>query len=124
IELNELEGGVIIDQEISYVNGERVLEGDMGKVSSQLKLQTPRGGTYKITPSDSTEVWLNSGSSLSYPATFTAGVPRQVQQQGEASVIKQKMTYKRGVKVPWIYTTVQREIDVEGNCWNISNKEG
>lgn len=123
IELNELEGGVIIDQEISYVNGERVLEGDMGKVSSQLKLQTPRGGTYKITLADGTEVWLNSGSSLSYPATFTAGVPRQVQLQGEAYFKVRQLTDHRGVKVPFVVETERQKIEVLGTSFNVSDYE-
>ncbi len=46
-------------------------------------IQTPRGGQYEVILADGTKVWLNSASSLSYPATFT-GKNRQVQLKGEA----------------------------------------
>ena len=46
-------------------------------------IQTPRGGQYEVVLADGTKVWLNSASSLSYPATFT-GRNRQVQLKGEA----------------------------------------
>src|SRR5690606_21484774 len=84
----------------------------------------PRGGTYKITLSDGTEVWLNSGSSLSYPATFTAGVPRQVQLQGEAYFKVRQLTDHRGVKVPFVVATARQEIEVLGTSFNVSDYEG
>ncbi len=46
-------------------------------------LTTPRGGQYKITLSDGTQVWLNAASSLRYPTIF-AGRERVVDITGEA----------------------------------------
>jgi len=34
-------------------------------------LTTPRGGTYNITLADNSQIWLNAGTSLRYPAAFT-----------------------------------------------------
>lgn len=45
-------------------------------------LRTPRGGQYKITLPDGTEVWLNASSSISYPTAFT-GKERNVTITGE-----------------------------------------
>ncbi len=44
---------------------------------------TPQGGTYTVTLSDGTRVWLNAGTSLKYPTAFT-GSSRSVELKGEA----------------------------------------
>lgn len=46
-------------------------------------LSTPRGGQYKLTLQDGTDVWLNAGSSIRYPTTFS-GKERRVEITGEA----------------------------------------
>lgn len=46
-------------------------------------LRTPRGGQYRITLPDGTDVWLNANSSVSYPTAFT-GKERKVDITGEA----------------------------------------
>ncbi len=46
-------------------------------------LSTPRGGQYKLTLQDGTNVWLNAGSSIRYPTTFP-GNERRVEITGEA----------------------------------------
>lgn len=51
--------------------------------SRELCLDVPRGGEFKIILEDSTEVWLNSESTLRYPETFGAG-ERRVAVTGEA----------------------------------------
>lgn len=51
--------------------------------NEQLETMTAYGVKTKITLSDGSEVWLNSGSTLSYPQHFT-GDKRQVQLSGEA----------------------------------------
>lgn len=47
------------------------------------KLIIPRGGQFQLTLSDGTKVWLNSESSLTYPAEFQ-GDTRMVELSGEA----------------------------------------
>ncbi|HTI92627.1 MAG TPA: FecR family protein [Puia sp.] len=46
-------------------------------------IRTPRGGQYEVILPDSTKVWLNAASSLTYPTAFT-GTTREVQLKGEA----------------------------------------
>ena len=47
------------------------------------ELKTPRGGGYKLQLADGTSVWLNAGSSLRFPVSFTDST-RQVFLEGEA----------------------------------------
>lgn len=46
-------------------------------------IETPRGGQYEVELADGTHVWLNSATSLKYPANF-AGGERKVELSGEA----------------------------------------
>lgn len=46
-------------------------------------LSTPRGGQYRITLPDGTDVWLNAASSIRFPTAFT-GARRTVEITGEA----------------------------------------
>lgn len=46
-------------------------------------ISTPRGGEFKVTLEDGTEVWLNAASRLRYPETF-GGKERRVELEGEA----------------------------------------
>ncbi|MXV17346.1 FecR family protein [Hufsiella ginkgonis] len=53
------------------------------KPSSFITVSTPRGGEYKVLLPDGSKVWLNSSSSLTYPAVFAAK-ERMVKLTGEA----------------------------------------
>jgi ferric-dicitrate binding protein FerR (iron transport regulator) len=46
------------------------------------RLTTPRGGLFQVTLPDGSRVWLNSASSLKYPASFS-GQERRVELTGE-----------------------------------------
>jgi ferric-dicitrate binding protein FerR (iron transport regulator) len=46
-------------------------------------LSTPKGGQYRLSLQDGTNVWLNAGSSIRYPTAFT-GKERRVEITGEA----------------------------------------
>ncbi|SMC68944.1 FecR family protein [Pedobacter africanus] len=89
IALSEAKNGVVVGEDLKYDDGSplsglqpslpRGARGD----NAVLALTTPRGGTYQITLSDGTKVWLNAASSLHYPAVFN-GAERKVQLKGEA----------------------------------------
>ncbi|TCC87956.1 FecR family protein [Pedobacter frigiditerrae] len=79
------------------------------------KITIPRGGKYKITLPDGTQVWLNSSSSLSFPTAFY-GNERKVMLTGEAyfEVAKNKnMPFKVDV-------AGKQEVEVLGTHFNIS----
>jgi transmembrane sensor len=48
-------------------------------------LSTPRGGTYRLTLPDGSQVWLNAASSITYPIAFS-GAERTVKITGEAYI--------------------------------------
>lgn len=54
-------------------------------------ISTPRGGQWKLTLSDGSQVWLNAGSTIRYPTIFSAST-REVEITGEAyfEVVKDK----------------------------------
>lgn len=63
----------LLDKAIAKISGKK----------EQLCLDIPRGGEFKITLEDSTEVWLNSESQLIYPENFSDN-ERKVIVKGEA----------------------------------------
>lgn len=66
--------------QLEYVR--KTQAGDAGDIAYNTII-IPNGGTYTVTLSDGSKVWLNAGSSLKYPVRFT-GNARQVDLTGEA----------------------------------------
>lgn len=77
-------------------------------------LETPRGGEYRLTMTDGTEVCLNAGSRLEYPAVFD-GKERRVKTTGEAYF---KVAHDAGH--PFIVETEGQEVKVLGTEFNIN----
>jgi transmembrane sensor len=86
---------------------------------------TPHGGQFQLVLPDGTKVWLNAGSSLCFPATFSSP-QRIVQLTGEAYFEVAPLTLKRGShKVPFIVkistsSGTKGEIDVLGTHFNVN----
>lgn len=66
-------------------NGQLVYKSLNGKSIETVynTLTTPRGGQFKLTLPDGSDVWLNAASSITYPTAFT-GNERKVEITGEA----------------------------------------
>lgn len=64
-------------------NTKAIAEVTNGEAIAFNNLTTPRGGEFKVTLEDGTEVWLNADSRLRYPETFE-GNERRVEVSGEA----------------------------------------
>lgn len=77
-------------------------------------LSTTNGQQYRVRLPDSTEVWLNAGSTLKYPVSFMSLKERRVKLSGEAylEVAKDKSH-------PFIVETSQQEVKVLGTHFNI-----
>lgn len=79
----------------------------------ELCLDVPRGGEFKVVLEDSTEVWLNSESTLRYPEVFSPG-ERRVQVTGEAYFV-----VKHDSSRPFYVETPEQTIRVYGTSFNV-----
>lgn len=78
-------------------------------------IETPRGGQYQVLLPDGTHVWLNSSSSLKYPASFASMKTRRVELKGEAY-----FEVARDKKIPFLVRINDRaEVLVLGTHFNI-----
>ncbi|MCM1256095.1 MAG: DUF4974 domain-containing protein [Duncaniella sp.] len=81
--------------------------------SHDLCIDVPRGGEFKITLEDSTEVWLNSESMLIYPEAFQSS-ERRVKLSGEAY-----FSVKKDTNRPFFVETDKQVVKVYGTLFNI-----
>lgn len=77
------------------------------------ELRTPRGGGYNLSLSDGTEVWLNAGSSLRFPVSFSDST-RRVYLDGEGYF---DVTH---TGQPFIVSTGDMDVRVLGTSFNVS----
>lgn len=83
------------------------------------KIETPKGGQYQIVLPDGTKVWLNSASSLRFPAMFTNVKTREVVLNGEAY-----FEVAHNKKQPFVVKTDRQELTVLGTHFNLSSYAG
>ena len=83
------------------------------KEIASLKLDVPRGAEFKIVLEDSTEVWLNSESVLSYPEMFDSD-ERRVAVVGEAY-----FEVREDATRPFIVDAPGQTVKVYGTAFNI-----
>ena len=83
------------------------------KLPEQLCLEVPRGGEFKIILEDSTEVWLNSESTIRYPEMFGSD-ERRVAVTGEVY-----FHVKKDPSRPFYVETDRQTVRVYGTTFNI-----
>lgn len=76
-------------------------------------ISTPRGGQFRITLPDGTQVWLNASSSLRYPTAFT-GRERRVELSGEAY-----FEVAKNAGMPFRISSKEMEVEVLGTHFNV-----
>lgn len=116
VELSALHEGLVIGDGISYDNGSALGELDSKDLEEMqfLTLSVPKGGKYKLTLSDGTQVWLNADSKLKYPIQFR-GNTREVELEGEAY-----FEVARQEKQPFYVKTKNEKVKVLGTHFNVS----
>ena len=77
------------------------------------ELRTPRGGGYQLKLADGTRVWLNAGSSLKYPVSFSDSL-REVILEGEAYF---EVTHTGS---PFIVHSNAMDVRVLGTAFNVT----
>ena len=91
-------------------------------------LTTPRGGQYQLTLPEGTQVWLNSASSIRFPATFNDSA-RVVYVMGEVYFeVKPRYKKKKKERVPFLVQVqsangLKQEVEVLGTHFNINAYE-
>lgn len=122
INLSDAKTGVVLNtSRFSYDDGSAIedpVATDGNAVNSKTgrwnEVSTPKGGTYKVTLPDGTNVWLNAASTLRFPNRFIVG-RRYVQLTGEAyfEVAKDRAH-------PFIVTSNGQRVEVLGTHFNVS----
>ncbi|WEK35460.1 MAG: DUF4974 domain-containing protein [Candidatus Pseudobacter hemicellulosilyticus] len=87
---------------------------------------TPRGGSFRLTLSDGSKIWLNANSSLRYPTRFD-NTHRQVELKGEG-YFEIAQQYKQGSseRVPFLVAIksadgdAQGTVEVKGTHFNVN----
>lgn len=80
---------------------------------SRNTLIVPRGGEFELVLADGTQVWVNSGSRLVYPAQFT-GSCREVEMEGEVC-----FKVAKNENMPFIVKTQGVAVRVLGTFFNV-----
>lgn len=88
-----------------------------GAKAEDLKVEVPRGGEFVVVLEDSTRVWLNSASTLVYPASFSDS-ERVVSLQGEAYFDVSKSAGR-----PFKVETAGQRVTVYGTEFNVRSYE-
>ena len=127
INLSDTQSGLVVAAaSLKYTDGTAVKGGDSSlyenkngrpELSSAAQtIRTPRGGTYQVTLSDGTRVWLNAASSLTYSPGLNEHGERRVKLDGEGyfEVAKDK-------EHPFIVSSNKQEVKVLGTHFNINS---
>ena len=87
-----------------------------GREQSFNTLSTSKGQQYQLILPDQTKVWLNAGSSITYPASFTGAKIRKVKISGEVYF----EVAKTAGRVPFLVSSRNQTVEVLGTHFNIN----
>lgn len=117
IVLSENQNGIVIDDEQLTYNDGTVLGVPQGSSATLTQtISTPKGGTYQITLSDGTKVWLNAATSLTYSAHMGTSKKRLVKLDGEAY-----FEVAKDIKKPFVVESKTQTVEVLGTHFNVNN---
>nr|WP_162988906.1 FecR domain-containing protein [Pedobacter schmidteae] len=116
IKLDEEKAGIVIgEKSLAYNDGTRVSTQDNRNDDQMLTATTPRAGTYQLTLSDGTKLWLNADSKVSFPSRFYGAQRTVMLLNGEAY-----FEVTKNDKKPFIVLTEDQKLEVLGTHFNIS----
>lgn len=116
VQLSDSRTAVIMKEGKAFYNDGSPVQQVSASLGEILKISTPRGGTYRVTLSDGTRVWLNAATSLTYQANPDVRGQRSVQLEGEAyfEVAKDKTR-------PFIVNARNQQVQVLGTHFNVNS---
>jgi ferric-dicitrate binding protein FerR (iron transport regulator) len=116
VQLSDTRTAVIMKEGKAFYNDGSPVQQVSSGFDKTLKISTPRGGTYQVTLSDGTRVWLNAASSLTYQANPDVRGQRSVQLEGEAyfEVAKDKTR-------PFVVHSRNQLVRVLGTHFNVNS---
>lgn len=131
VDLDELPEGstlninnaLISKTEDGQINYEWKARGDSTDNGADLRktpiatIMTPRGGSYQVGLPDGSRIWLNAGSTITFPEDFTDS-NREVTLTGEAYFEVANRIY-RGARSPFIVRTDGLTVSVYGTSFNV-----
>ncbi|GGC17701.1 iron dicitrate transporter FecR [Parapedobacter defluvii] len=139
VDLSSQQSGIVVGDGIMYTDGSEVIDKGQLTIDSgsqgenyplsivHYQLSTPKGGTYQITLSDGTNVWLNSASKLKYPLQFDKK-ERVVELEGEAyfevrstkSEARSKESRTSNAAWPFRVVSNSQTVEVLGTYFNVN----
>jgi transmembrane sensor len=123
INLSDAKSGVMINASSLEYNDGTPVDPSLQGGTTNIVINTPRGGTYQVALPDGTKVWLNADSKLSFPSKFS-GDKRQVKLDGEAYFEVSKIELRKGHRMPFVVTSKAQTVEVLGTHFNIHNYPG
>lgn len=119
VDLQADQSGIIIGDNITYLDGKTILPFKKNNTSAaeNLVIKTPLGGQYHIVLPDGTAVWLNANSTLTYSSKFSIS-ERMVHLEGEA-YFKVKRLENKNKLTPFSVFSDGQEIRVLGTEFNV-----
>ncbi len=109
-------GSAKLDEAVTV--GEAVAGKKEEEVEEYNQIIVPKGRRSMIVLADNSKIWINSGSKVIYPRTFSSG-KRQIFVEGEVFL---KVT--RNEKLPFVVNTSAFEVEVLGTSFNVSAPKG
>ncbi|MDR2282154.1 MAG: FecR family protein [Sphingobacterium sp.] len=125
INLEDAANGVLFDKTGVKINklssGEIVYEvnnDQNANLNAKNRIETPRGGQYRIILPDGTKVWMNAASSLKFSTGLSKLKERRIELTGEAFFVVAKDRNR-----PFIVESRGQEVEVLGTIFNVSAYE-
>jgi hypothetical protein len=117
IDLTAAKNGKVVEQIIKTADGQLRYSGSLADAGFNT-LSTPNGGKYDVVLGDGTRVWLNSASSIKYPASFAHLKERIVELSGEAY-----FEVVHNSNVPFKVVTANLTVEDIGTHFNVNAYE-
>ncbi|SEN32863.1 FecR family protein [bacterium A37T11] len=117
----EKEGVLMKGDELTYEDGTPIMPAaEQQTADVWYTMTTPNGGQYQLTLPDGSKVWLNAGTTITYPSVFN-GESRLVELQGEAYFSVKPGVNKNRKRIPFIVRSAKQEVSVLGTEFNVAS---